>query len=243
MNKFTCIALVMSCFTSCKIITVQQENQTKTTQNLQLGAVGVQRNVLWRSDYNPTAFPDYEDPIKLKVSLVPFNSIKHKAFTKSKQTQDQSVQATYIDTIKPKPWFIKLEIADRVTLINSLNSKENTGVFNFLKQQNRAHIVSAISVVFSTEVMAHLSSVQEVYLEQLGLHNYVIKTYNNDLEQQTILFNKGVVFGYQPSRVCWKKQAENKFIIGDLVERNSRCPSTTTKRIKETKKPINNYIF
>jgi len=95
-------------------MTVQQEQHLKTTQNIPLGTIGEHKSFLLDRDYNHTALPKFQEPIKLKVHSVPFNKSKLKAFENAKRIQNQEVALTYIDSVKTKSRFLKLEIADRV---------------------------------------------------------------------------------------------------------------------------------
>ena len=243
MNKCICIALMIAGFTSCKTLSVQQERQTKTTQNLQLGAIGVHKNFILEQDYNFTAFPQFQHPIKVKVNGVPFNKTKMKVFENAKRTQNKDIHVKYVDSVKIKPRFLKLEIADRVAVLKSLNSKGNATIFQFLKTKKNAHLITAISIVFDAETTAKLSTAQEVFLEHTGINNYVLKTYENTKEQHSIYFNEGVVFGYQTSNACWKENKKRQLEIVDFVESNDRCPIHTHRLANKAKKIINYKNF
>tara|TARA_B110001452_G_C15239247_1_gene429089 strand:+ start:191 stop:1093 length:903 start_codon:yes stop_codon:yes gene_type:complete len=241
MNKFTCLAVLMACLTACKTIIVQHEQQTKTTQNLQLGSIGEQRGSLIFADYNHTALPTYKQPLKLKVTVVPYSKASYKAFETATHAQQPSQQLQSTDSVQQRPQYLKIEIADRVGLIHSLNSSHNSSVFQFLKQKPTAHIVSTIAVAFSPAVMAQLSSAQEVFLEQTGQHNYILKTYNPGNESQSVFFNQGVVFGYKASKVCWTLTTKRRYTIVDIVESDENCPYCTHSRIKALKSRTNSY--
>ncbi|CAI8199070.1 MAG: Uncharacterised protein [Formosa sp. Hel1_33_131] len=60
MKKYLITPLIVVGLFSCKTMTVQQELQTQTTQNLQLGTIGELKDVLVLQDYNHTAFPNYQ---------------------------------------------------------------------------------------------------------------------------------------------------------------------------------------
>ena len=243
MIKYSCIALLIASFTSCRTLSVQQERQMKTIQNLALGTIGVHKNFMLEQDYNFTAFPQFQHPIKVKLTGVPFNKSKLKAFENAKSAQNKAVVVRYIDSVKPKPRFLKLEIADRIAVLKNLNSKENTDVFQFLQNKSNAHLISTISVVFDAETAAKLSTAQQVFLEHTGINNYVLKIYNNNKEQHSIHFSEGVVFGYQISNLCWKENKKRQLEIVDFVESDDRCPINTNRQAKKAKKKINYKNF
>ena len=243
MKKKILIPLIFVGLVSCKTMIVQQELQTQTTQNLQLGTVGELKEVLVLQDYNHTASPDYQAPIKLKVNSVPFTKTKLKAFKKAKHAQNKNISVNYIDSVKIKPTFLKIEIADRVAILNSFKGDTNKAVTQFLQYKTKAHLISTISVVFNPDTALHLSNAQEVFLEQTGVKNYVLKTYQNNKQQQSIHFNEGIVFGYQVSRACWKENNKHQFEIVDLVKKNEKCPRKTYRVPKGAKKNLNYYKF
>lgn len=243
MIKYSCIALLIASFTSCRTLSVQQERQMKTTQNLALGTIGVHKNFMIEQDYNFTAFPQYQSPIKVNVTRVPFNKTKIKAFENAKSAQNKAVHVKYVDSVKPKPRFLKLEIADRVAVLKSLNSTQNSDVFQFLQNKSNAHLISTLSAVFDAETAEKLSSAQQVFLEHTGINNYVLKIYYNNKEQHSIPFSEGVVFGYQISNVCWKENKKHQLEIVDLVESDDRCPLNSYRMAKKAKKKINYKNF
>ena len=243
MIKYSCMLLMLASFTSCRTLSVQQERQLKTTQNLELGTIGVHKNFMIEQDYNFVAIPQYQSPIKVNVTRVPFNKTKLKAFENAKSAQNKTVTVRYIDSVKPKPRFLKLEIADRVAVLKSLNSPQNRDVFQFLQNKSNAHLISTISVVFDAETTAKLSTAQQVFLEYTGINTYVLKTYNNTKEQHSIHFSEGVVFGYQISNVCWKENKKRQLEIVDFVESDDRCPLNSYRMAKKAKKNINYKNF
>ncbi|PWH83985.1 hypothetical protein DIS18_05405 [Algibacter marinivivus] len=243
MNKYIFLLLTITCLLSCKSISVHQEFQETTTQNIQLGTVGEQKKFLLEQDYNHTALPKYQKQVKVQVSLVDFNTSTFKIYQKAKPFQNKTIVVNYIDSIKTKPKFLKLEIADRIAILNTLNDKDNKDIFQFLKNKTEAHIITTISVVFNQETSDVLSHGEEVFLEQIGVNNYALKIYKNKIEEKTIYFNDGVVFGYQTSNACWKQDDKYQLGIVDLVENNDQCPNNTYRSAKRAKKKINYYKF
>jgi len=237
---FICLAVFLA---SCKTVLVQKEFQKTTTQNIKLGTVGEQKDFILEQDYNHTALPNYQDPIKIQVSLIAFNTSTYKTFTKAKTSQNQSVAINYIDSISNKPKFLKLEIADRVAVLNALNNTENKDVFQFLKNKNDAHIITSVSLVLKENDITAITKANEVFLENSGIKSYALHLYNNKELQQTINFKEGVVFAYQTSNACWKENDKYQLKIIDLVESNDKCPSKTYRASKRAKQKINYYKF
>lgn len=243
MRKVIQAILILIVAASCKTISVNHENQTKTTQNIKLGIIGEQKDFVVEKDYNQTALPKYQEPVKLVISKVPFNKNTFEAYQKASMVQNSTVLVNYVDSLQPKPIYIKIEIADRLSMINSLNNVDNIKLFEFLQNKSDTHIVSTISIAFNAQIIDALDNADEVFLAHSGVNNYVLKVFKNNSEQQTILFNEGVVFGYQYSNFCWKENQKYQLKIVDIVERDDKCPSKTYRSAKRARKKINYYKF
>lgn len=238
------IIVTLICFTSCKTISIQKEAQQTTTQNIMLGVVGNQKTFVFEQDYNHAALPNYDQPIKVQPNLLSFNKQAFNVFKKAQKTQSKMVVINYVDSIKTNQTnFLKLEIADRLGVINALKSKENTDVFQFIKNNNESHVITSISIALNEDNLNAIKNADEVFLEVSGVKNYVLKAYKNRELQQTIKFTDGVVFAYQTSNACWKEDEKYQMQIIDLVESNDKCPSTSYQSARRAKKKINYYNF
>lgn len=238
------LIVIFICFTSCKTISIQKEAQHITTQSMMLGVVGNQKNFALEQDYNHVALPDYNQPIKVQPTVIAFSKPSFSAFKKAQQAQNNTVVINYVDSVKTnQSSFLKLEIADRVSVINALKNKVNTDVFQFLQNNNQAHILTTISIALNQDDQDIIKKADEVFLETSGVKNYVLKTYIDKALQQTIKFTDGVVFAYQMSSACWKEDNKYQLQIIDLVESNDKCPSKSYLSAKRAKKKINYYNF
>ena len=241
MNKFIYGIVVSFIVISCKSIKVNQEYQKTTTQNLQLGTVGEQKDFVLEQDYDHVALPVYNIPIKVSISPSSFNKLTYKAFVKAKTSQTQNVAVNYIDTLDTKPKYLKIDIADRVAVLNILNNKTNQDVFQFLKNKDQAHVITSLAVAFKNKQLDILTQADEVFLEVTGVKNYVLKAYKDNELQQTILFNEGIVFAYKTSSCCWKQNDKYQLEIIDLAEGNNKCPNQSYKSANRAKKEINYF--
>lgn len=244
MNKLVVVLVMVIGLSGCKTISIQKEAQQTTTQNMMLGVVGNQKAFFLEQDYNHVAIPDYNQPIKVQPNVIAFSKSSFSAFKSAQQTQNNTIDVNYIDSVKTnQSSFLKLEIADRVSVIKALKSKENTEVFQFLQNNNQTHIVTSISIALNQGDQDVIRNADEVFLETSGVKNYVLKAYINKALQQTIKFTDGVVFTYQTSSACWKEDSKYQLQIIDLVERNDKCPSKSYLSAKRAKKKINYFNF
>lgn len=242
MNKhiIAYFSLIICCY-SCKSISVNNESQKTTTQNIQLGTIGEQKDFILEQDYNHIALPKYKNLIKVNIIKNSFNKSTYKAFKKAEILQNVSVAIEYVDSSKVKPSFIKLEIADRLPIINSLNN--NNDIFEYLKNKSASHIITSLSIAFDIDILQSIQNSDEAYLADSGIDGYVLVLFKDEIEQRIIKFMEGVVFAYQASNFCWQEDDRRQLNIVDIVESTDKCPSNTYRSAKRAKKKINYYKF
>jgi hypothetical protein len=228
---------------SCKTISVYNEDQNTTIQSVLIGTVGFDEDFILKRDYNKVAIPTYKNPIKVHASLIDFNKTVFKAFENAQKSQPVLMGLTYIDSVKTKPQYLKLEISDRLEVLNSLNNTSNKSLFELLKIKNDAHLVTTIAIAFNVKQLELISKAEEVFLESSGLKNYSLNLYANGEKQHIIQFNEGVIFAYQTSNCCWKQNDKYQLEIIDLVEGNDKCPNNSFRSSNRAKKKINYYKF
>lgn len=231
-----CIGLLLL---GCKTVNVQQTLQSKTTNPVTLGSIGLHRDFVLLTDYQNTAIPEYTEPVKLSVSMKTFEKATYKAFKNANVLQSQKVTVTYIDSLPNKPHFLHFKIADKVAILNALNAKQNMDVKNYLINKNDAKVVSSISIAFSETQMQAILNADNVFLAQNGKKSYELQLYKASTLLQSISFNDGVVFGYNTSGFCWQENDKYKLQLVDIVDGNRSCGPKTYKSAKTAKKNVN----
>lgn len=227
-----CLFLLL---TTCKTVDVQQGTPFTTTQNLALGNIGLDRNLLLERRYTSTAIPNYGNPIKLSFVVESFSKSSFKAFTEAHALQSQTIEIHYVDSLKTKPKFVSFKIADRVALIKELNSKENNGVKDYLELNPTAGIITDISMALKAEDLDLVLNSDAIYLVSHGLKTLGLQLNNNNSPTQTIGFNQGIVFGYDISYCCWQEDNRHQLHIVDLVEHSNACPISTYRKANRAK--------
>lgn len=243
MNKIGFLILFIFLFIGCKTVSIQNELHSETSENIMLGVVGENKQFILERDYNHTAIPKYNEAVKVQIEILKFDKHSYKLFLKANTTQSKTIEINYVDNLDQKPQFLKIEIADRVAILNALNDKENLDVFQFLENKKESHLVTSISIALNENDIEAINNADEVFLEMVGKKSYALKTYINKEVQETILFNQGVVFAYQTSNFCWQQNDKRQLEIVDLVESNDKCPNKTYKSSKRAIKKIDYYDF
>lgn len=241
MKSFFSICFLGLLLFSCKTVSVQQTLQSKTTNPVTLGSIGLHRDFVLLTDYQNTAIPEYKEPVKLSVSMNAFEKATYKAFENANALQSQKVAVTYIYSLPNKPHFLHLKIADKVAILNALNDKQNMDVKNYLTNKYDAKVVSSISIVFSDTQMQTILNADNVFLTQNGRKSYELQLYKANTLLQSISFNEGVVFGYNTSGFCWQENDKHKLQLVDIVDGNRSCGPKTYKSAKTAKKNVNYY--
>lgn len=242
MKKLLCICFTLS-LVNCKSISVYNESQYTTTQNIAIGTIGLNKDFIIERDYNNVAIPKYDNPIKVNVSFIAFNKTSFKAFEDAKKNQNSTIDVVYNDSVDIKPRYLKLEVSDRLEVLNSLNSDANKSLFELLKTKKGAHLVTSVALVLSASEMMDLANAEELFLEGSGIKSYSLNTYKDGALQKVMKFNEGVIFAYQASNACWKQNDKYQLEIVDLVETNDKCPSYTYRSSKQAEKKIDYYKF
>ena len=237
------LLVLMLLLLHCKSLSISKETHTKTSQSLEIGAIGEDKIFLLEEDYNSTALPIYNNPIKINISVLNFNNSSYKAFSKANNSRTVPLQITFVDSLSEKPKFLKLEIADRVTVLNALKDPSNKDIKEYILNKKNAHIISAISLVLDDTKMKSTTDADTVFLEQDGEKNYIINAYKNSQLVSSIHFNEGVVFAYQASNFCWQENSKHQLNIVDIVESTDKCPNNSYRSAKRAKKKIDYFKF
>ena len=207
----------------------------KTTEQVELGGIGVASNFVLDKSYEQTGIVTYKQPIKVAVQQETFNNTTYKAFEKAKFTSNKKTTIVYIDSVDTKPNYLKLEIADRISIIEAVNDTKNTSVKAFLKVKHEAHLVSQVSIAFPKQIQTSILSADEIYLQSYGVNSFAIHLYKKGVLTDTIPFTEGVVFSYGGSKFCWKNTNHSVWEIADIVPTNKTCPKGTYRSPKKDK--------
>lgn len=241
MIKYITILCLFLVITSCKTVTIEHSSQSITNQKVTLGSIGLDKNQILEHNYSATAIPSYEKPIKLSVSKIPFSKITYNAFTKAKKSQNATISIKYVDSLDNKPQFLKLDIADKVTLIEALNNRKNKNVQNYLSTNYNASIITSISIAFDSSTINKITNAESVFLIENNLKSYVIGLFENGKITEYVSFNKGIVFTYDSSNCCWQANNAHRVNIVDIVIGKTSCPNKTYPSAKQAKRKINYF--
>ena len=234
MKKIVVIIILIHSISSCKTIGIQKQ----TYNQVEIATIGITENKLTNKQFNTNAIPKLIDKIRLDINLNNFNKSSFKSFKEANKQLNKSTNLKYIDSLENKPKYIKLSILDKVSLLNNLNSKENTSTFNYLKTAIKPNIVTELSLVFSDNLQFQIQSAEEIYLIQNKYKKYALELIFNK-DRQIITFSKATIFDYKTSNFCWGQNNKHQLVILDI---GSQCNKNTFKTYQKAKKD-NSFNF
>lgn len=226
---------------SCNTLTFRSESQNKTMEPLILGNIGSGKEFILQNKFNNVSYPTYTKPIKVSASKKPFDKSTYKSFLKAKQSQSNTVNIKYVDSIKEKPYYLELNIADRVTLVNALNDKINDDVKEYLSINPSANLITNLSIAFNQDHLKKVVQAKSIFLIEKPLKTYTLKLLTSNNKTEFLNFNEGIVFGYKTANCCWKENGTRELNIVDLVSTYSNCPNNAYRSANRAKKKINYF--
>ena len=170
-KSFLLLFSLVSIFYSCKTISIHQPSQIKTTQQVQLGNIGSDKDFLLQKGFNNVAIPNYKAPIKLVITNTSFNKQTYKAFIKANILQSSDLSIHYEDSILKKPTYIQLQIADRVTVVKVFNEKENKRIKDYLSHNTYANVLTGVSIVFNQKEIEAITKSDAVFFRRKWIKN------------------------------------------------------------------------
>ncbi len=244
MNKnIYLFSFIILLFCSCKTGSIYGEAQNATKHKVALGTIGTDKDFILQSGFNSAAVPTYKNPIKVSALVTPFTKQTYKTFLKAKVLQSANPNVGYVDSLKVKPKYIQLKIADKVNLIKALNEKSNQSIKDYLTNKTSANIVTNISVAFSSEVLESIQEAESIFLVETKSKTYALQIDKSNAEKQIIHFSEGVVFAYNTANCCWQENKKHQLNIVDFVTDYNSCPNKTYRSSSRAKKKINYFKF
>jgi len=239
--------IILICFISlfllagCKTLSINSGFQTKTTATLVLGSIGSGKKFILQNKFNNVSYPTYTKSIKVSALKTSFNKTTYQSFVKAKQSQSNTVNIKYIDSIKEKPYYLELHIADKVTLINMLNDKINDDVKEYLSLNPSSNLVTNLSIALNQDHLKKVVQAKSIFLIEKPLKTYTLKLLTSDNKTEFLNFNEGIVFGYKSANCCWQENGTRELNIVDLVSTYSNCPNNAYRSASRAKKKINYF--
>ena len=160
-----------------------------------------------------------------------FSKKTYRLYEEASHKQNAEFKINYIDSLAEKPKFVQLFIADKVSVLEQLNNKQNEKVKNYLKIQPEAEIVTSISFALNQQKLQNLQKAENIFLIQKGYKRYGIELYKEGELIDQLEMNEAVVFAYKKGSFCWQEDTKHKLKVVNIVE-GEGCPSNTYSKAK-----------
>lgn len=136
-------ALVL--ITGCKTTSIKNKEYKVTDATVELASIGIATSMSKiKYDYAVRHFPKFEKRVRLDVQILPFNKdINHIYLLKRNSNQIENT-IKYVDSLSVKPKFVTIALIDYGNIINELNGDHNRNVLNYIKDVEKASIVTNI---------------------------------------------------------------------------------------------------
>lgn len=219
--------LILLTICSCKIVHFGENSSTALHTEPQIGTVGLKNKNLLGSSFKEMGVPQLKEKIRL--------SAEQKLFTKTilsnynKKVQDSSKKLEIIDSLNLRPNYFKIQISDKVGIIQELNSDENSRILEYLENTGENLMVTTLLIYFPDEIATSINNASEVYLVNNKKSAYSLELLNGDKTKAVIEFSKGVSFGYEFSAFCWSENTKHQPVIAAFRNKNGGCPGKTMK--------------
>lgn len=200
-----------------------------------LGNIGEEKGTFAKT-YTAVSVPEYDAPIKLLAVKLSFTKGTYKKYSEEQKKRSLPFSIGYIDFIPEKPSYIYLTIADKVALMDALNTETNIGARDYLRNNTRSSVTTGISIAFSAEDVLAISGADEIFLTQSSPKNYALQLYTDGKPTKAIGLSKGVVFDFDTAKCCWKEDQRHQPKIIDLT--TGKCPKKSYRDAEKTKQKI-----
>ncbi len=237
------LGLFLCSFIGCGTVNFVEPVRSKTKNKVFLGSIGSEKAYLLQNEFNNSAIPSIAVPILLDVHLKYFTASTYKRFLEAKSYQNVDLEVDYVDSLPDKPQYLQLKIADKVSLISSLNALENSAEKDYLKNNKGAITITGVSGAFNAQEFEILTNADALFLKQTNPKQFVIQTYKDGEPQETLGLGNAILFEYSTVNCCWKENDKHQIDIVDLVSVYNTCPNNTYRSSKKAERKISHLKF
>lgn len=220
---------------SCNTVKIKDRDYKISSTTTEIGSVGFSKSAITKNDFNIHVFPILENKIRVEVSIVPFTKGLYKTYYNRAKFDQNQAKIQYSDSLETKPELIVISLLDIAGFVNEINSHSNKEVVDFLKNTQKAKIITSIVTTLSEENISKIKLADSYYLVNNQDSKYTLALYKANKKMEIIDLQSGVVLGYEVSKCCWTMNNKGKWHLADLINENAACKGITDPKIKERK--------
>ncbi len=173
--------------------------------------------------------------LKVEVQRMPFNSKSYTAYAQFKRQANQINTIPFNDSLKFKPKFIRVSLADKIELTEHLNAAANTSVRDYLIADDGYKIVTQMDLALSEDKISRFMSAEAIQLvrDDYGSQKLVLINGN---QKESYSFSELQVFDFDLSSICWGEDTYHNKKVKNLIKQGERCPKGTFLKPKKMEK-------
>ena len=208
-----------------------KEFEQKKVDTPHIGAIGKEDNNLVSRNFLQVGKPELKNAVALSAEYLPFTKSTFRQYKSAMEKSGQKPQVNYVDSIKPKPKYVRLRIKDKIVLKTALNESGNEEVKRYLANDSDCRIVSGISMYLHPMTADNLINSKELFLRTNKNGSLEIEIVNGK-ERQQFSVPKKEIFDYELLGFCWAEDIYGNARIETLNE-NGHCPDGTEKSARK----------
>lgn len=233
MKNLIYILLIISTI-SCQTTKIKNQEYKISPATIELGSIGTAVSINnTMNDFSTRSFPVIQEKIRLDIQMVPFNKKINEIYLKKTKASQLPVNITYIDSLPNKPEFVTITLMDLTSFTNELNAPYNKSVLTFLKDREKASVITSVALVLPNEDINKLKQADSYYLINNQEAKYTIALFKQGKKTDVIDLQAGITLAYTIGKFCWALSDKHQWYIGDVVKNNRACTGNTYSKIKE----------
>ncbi|WP_430965797.1 hypothetical protein [Spongiimicrobium sp. 2-473A-2-J] len=221
--------LMLGALLCCSCANQKAQRQEAAITFPELGSMVKLKGKLLHTQMQQIGTPQLQAPLKLTVQQLPFNSASYTTYSTYIKKAGQVNSIAYDDSLPYKPKYLRLQLLDRIGLVQLLNSEANTQVRNYLENDPDYRMVVSLDVTMQDALMPQFLEAGNVLLQQNG-HGEMFLVLENGKQQQPLDFSQVQVFNYGTASFCWGEDQFNKMKIEAILSFKESCPQGTHKK-------------
>lgn len=231
--KYSIGILLLLILVSCNTAKIKGKEYKVSSASIEIGSIGFSKSSITKNDFTTHVFPTLDNKLRVELSITPFNKKFNKIYQqKAKFNQNQS-KIQYVDSLETKPELVTISLLDVSGFVSEINDRDNNQVIDFLKNTEKAKIVTSIVTALSIDNISKIKQADTYYIVNNQESKYVLALFKSNKKTETIDLQSGVVLAYELSNCCWAMDSKGKWYLADLVDEHSSCKGKTEPKIKE----------
>lgn len=234
MKNIIYLLLINIIIVSCQTTKIKNQEYKISPATIELGNIGTATSINnTMNDFSARSFPKIENKIRLDIQILPFNDKINKIYLSKTKVNQLPTNIKYVDSLPKKPEFVTVTIMEITALTEEINASYNKNIFNYLKDNDKASIITSVALVLSDEDLNKLKQADTYYLMNDQDAKYTVALYKQGKKMDILNLNQGIVLAYTIGKFCWSISDRQQWYIADIVKNDKSCKGNTLSKMKK----------